>query len=163
MATIHRLFTKIQDNTSLNEMQPLVNNYWGTAVEEKVFPIAYWQLNQLFIASTSEEVALRVRNIDNPSLVDAEWIVFGEGMEELLEGQREREYYFVFKESAFEDMRDGIPLLNPINTIVIWGRLGKSAPDGNDYTAFIVSTGCTIIPPGAGGDGAATGLRIPPG
>lgn len=164
MATIFKTSSGITDTSSFNEMQTFVNNYWGSAVEEKVFPIAYWKMKQLFAASSSEEIALRVTDINNPSLVDAEWMVFEEGMEDLLQDPvRQGEYYFVIDESVFQDIRNGIPTLTkPLNTIIIWGRLGKAAATGNNYHAFIAATSGALITPGSGGDGVITGAKIPP-
>jgi hypothetical protein len=146
-------------------MQTFVNNYWGSPAEEKVFPIAFWKLKQLFAASTIEEVAFRVTDINNTSLVDAEWIVFEEGMETLLSPPNVRpgEFYFVIDEAVFNSIKGAIDVLtNPLNSVIIWGRLGKPAPTGADYTAFVVAVGCTVIVTDIGGEDFTTGFPIPP-
>lgn len=163
MATVVRSFSTIIDLDTFNEIPPLIENYWGTLDEEKVFPIAAWRLNQLISVSSSEEVAFRVKNIFNRSLMDGEWIVFEEGMEELLENVRPDEYYFILNERQFNAIISEIDTLEtPISTIVFWGRIGKLTADGFDFTAFLVPTAGVTSAPGSGGGGASGGLRLPP-
>ncbi|NJL73865.1 MAG: hypothetical protein HC892_01330 [Saprospiraceae bacterium] len=135
MATVIRASVSIvSDIDSLNEMEELVNNYWGSPVEEKVFPIPFWQLNQLFDAASTKEIAFKVTNIDNPSLANAEWVVFEEGMEELLADTRRDEHYFVMNESVFRAMRAEIPeLTKPLHTIIILGRIGVIQNSNTHY------------------------------
>lgn len=164
MATIHKNHAGISGSTDYAEMQTFVENYWGSAAEEKIYPIPFWKLNQLISVSPTEQAALHVTDFDNRSLVDAQWETYNEDFDDLLANAGgSSEFYFVLHESVFQDIRDSIPTLTtPINQVVIWGRLGKATPDGSDFTAFIMPSKCELIPPGSGGPGTISGAKIPP-
>jgi hypothetical protein len=147
----------------LTDMQTLIDNYWGSTVQEKTFPVALWKLNQLFNTSSSRQVALKAKNISNSSLVDAEWIVFEEGMDNVVSDNRRDEFYFVFTEDDFEAIKSGVlENVQELNSVIFLGRIGKTG-NTNEFVAFIfvagvssISTGSTQYP------GATTGVRIPP-
>ncbi len=162
MAVIYKNLQGISNSVDFNAIQPFVNNYWGGANREKSFPLPFWKMQEMM--AVSGEVALRVREINNPSFVRAEWIVFSNDMEGILNDPvRANEYYFVLDESDFIRLGENIPILtNPLNNIVIVGRLGKPEPDSATYHAFIIAANCMPIPPGAGGDGVIAGAKIPP-
>ncbi len=165
MATIYRASAELTTGLDYDAMQTTINNYWGSALEEKVFSIMYWEIRQLLAASSEQEVALKIKDIDNRALVEGEWIPFEEDMEDLLaDPANPNETYFVFDEDTLESIRSNInPLANPINTVSIWGRIGRSLPMGGDFQAFLIAVGGVIIPPdGSGGDGTGTGVKIPP-
>lgn len=150
------------DTASRAKMQDLVNRYWGSASEEKIFPIPLWKLSQLMEASTTKEVALRVSDINNPSLVNAEWIVFEKEMNNLSADKLNSDYYFVVNQDVFNHLKKNIPVLTkPLNTIIILGRVGKEE-DSNIFTSFIFLADYSLIPTGAGGPGWGTGIRLPP-
>lgn len=165
MATIYKVSSFVSGSGGYAEMQTFVENYWGSAAEEKLFPIPFWKLSQLIGVSPTEQAALRVTDFDNRSLVDAEWVSYNEDFDELLEGaDRPSEFYFVMDETVFNDIRDQIPTLTtPLNQVVIWARLGKATADGSDFTAFLIAAKTELFPPGSGGGGATSGIKIPPG
>ena len=164
MATVIKLSDYVNGTTGSVEMKTFVENYWGSEAEEKIFPIPYWKLNQLINISPSEQAAFHVTDINNRTLVDGEWISYNDDFDELLEDANvPHEYYFVMDESIFQDMRAEFPFNAKLNQVVFWGRIGKATADGNDYVAFLLAAKTEIFPPGTGGGGATTGIRLPPG
>jgi hypothetical protein len=151
-----------QDTASRAKMQDLITRYWGSASEEKIFPIPLWKINQFIDASSTKEVALRVSDIDNPSLVNAEWIVFEKEMTDLSADQLNNDYYFVFNQNMLNQLKKNIPVLTkPLNTIILLGRIGKEE-NSNIFTSFILAADYALMPIGAGGNGLGTGIRLPP-
>ncbi len=149
-----------------------LTKYWTDLTKEKMFPVAIWKIKQLFNASGTDEVALRVTDINDPEVIDARWLVFdGSYGDDLNDATTDNTYYFVLHESFFNGI---IEVNEDVNTeglfgsasfpyrAIIWGRVGQQAND--DYTAFFDVADCPPIGDGgAGGDGALTGMRIPPG
>lgn len=163
MATIHHSNANVGDNTA--EMEQLVANYWGSVVEEKVFPIPFWKAIDLFEASPSETIALHVTDSGNRALVNAEWESYNEEFDTLLMNAPDltAEYYFVLHESDFLSIRTTALVEDPPpNNFLLWGRLGKVTADATVLTAFIMGAYGTIYGTGSGGEGASTGFRIPP-
>ncbi len=161
MATIFKVTQIINNTTEFDQIQTYVNRYWGNASLEKVFSIPFWKMQELM--SVSGEVALRIREINNVGYLKAEWIVFGDDMEGLLNDPvRSGERYYVLDESAFLQLRANISTFtNPLSSVAIWGRIGKLTEDGTDYRVFIVAAAGTPIAPGTGGDGGGAGIKIP--
>lgn len=162
MAIIHKSFQRITNSDDFGGIQNLVNNYWGSAENERAFVLPFWKMREML--SVTGEVALRVRDIENIIYVNAEWIVFGEDMEDLLSDPvRADEIYFVLDESTFLQLKANIPTLDhPLSTIVILGRLAKDTPTSTTVNAFIVAAYWTPIGPGSSGDGTISGAKIPP-
>ncbi|MEL6719069.1 MAG: hypothetical protein AAFO82_02560 [Bacteroidota bacterium] len=163
MATIIKSSTSVQGTTEVQNMNNEVDNYWQTETE-RVYPTSLWKIKHLLNSSDSGEIALKVTNIDDEDFVDAEWIVFGDGLEELLQDPvRQGEYYFVMSEADFSQVESGIDLiLNPLSKVIIVTRLGKITPNGQDYTIFIVSAKYNLLNDGgAGGGGAVSGAKVP--
>jgi hypothetical protein len=130
MATIYHVASAGALGTSTSEfgeMQTRIGFYWGDITAEKIFPIPFWRVLQMLSVSPSEQIALHITDFNNVALVDAEWVVYNDDLEELLESAtRPHEYYFVMHESFFEDLRDSIPSIgNPVRELMLWGRLGK--------------------------------------
>lgn len=163
MATLIKVAEETgNDTASRARMQDLITRYWGRASEEKIFPIPLWKLSQFIDASSTKEIALRVSDIDNPSLVNAEWIVFEKEMNHLSADKLNSDYYFVFNQDVFNHLKKNIPVLTkPLNTIILLGRIGKEE-NSNIFTAFIFIADYALMPLGAGGNGLGTGMRIPP-
>ena len=161
MATIFKVTQIINNTTEFDQIQTYVNFYWGNASLEKVFSIPFWKMQELM--SVSGEVALRIREINNVGYVKAEWIVFGDDMEGLLNDPvRSAERYYVLDESAFLQLRANISTFtNPLSSVAIWGRIGKLTEGGTDYRVFIVAAAGTPIAPGTGGEGSGAGIKIP--
>lgn len=152
--------------------------YWGSLTAEKFFPIAFWKAKQMFSASNSKQIALRVTDINNPALVDGTWMVFEDSLADSLADPVETGvYYFVIDDSYF----DGIALVTitvPPNTTtilrvkglwnasstpynsIIQGRIGMDP--ANNIFAFFQAAECIILEPGGGGgDGTSSGFKIP--
>ena len=164
MATIYHSSSKLTDGGDYDEMQLFVNNYWGSADREKIFPIPFWQAIQMLAASTSEQIAFHITDYDNPLFISAEWEVYNNEIESLLEAKTlPEEYYVVLNEAGFQNIRDSIPNLgNPVNRLMLWGRIGKT--DTGQFVAFIVAAkGSIFNQDNSGGDGASSGIKIPPG
>lgn len=151
------------------EMEAMVLNYWGSASAEKTFPITFWKLEHLFATSPTQEVALRVTDIGNSTLVDASWIPFEENAIQ----DAETVYYFVFNKTYFTGPIEipGTPpkklggvsksVANAQNGLVI-GRLGKD--EKGSYQAFFKAgeyqmTSTTTRDDS--GDGSTSGVKIP--
>ena len=164
MATIYKLSEGLVDSGVEEDMEEFVENYWGNLSNEKLFTISFLKLYQLFLAGTAGEVALKVTDIDKPSWVNGEWMVFEEDMDDLLSDPEQQPgiYYFVMDEDIFTGIRNALENEYELNTIIINGRIGKLTPDGSDYVGYLVAYETSYIPPGGAGDGAATGIRIPP-
>ncbi|MDX1941665.1 MAG: hypothetical protein SFU99_13990 [Saprospiraceae bacterium] len=161
MAKIFKLSSDVNTTPNALNMQTLVENYWGSASAEKLFPIALWKIQQMIAISTAEEVALKVTDITNLALVNAEWVVFEDGDEiSLSDPFRPDDYYFVINEDTIERIRNGaISAGTAIENIFIGGRIGREA---EQFFAFFYGYQCTPILPGTGGGGATSGIKIPP-
>ena len=53
---------------SPTQMKNQVNAYWGSAAQEKLFPIPYWRAAELLAQSPSKQLAFKVTNIEDPTL-----------------------------------------------------------------------------------------------
>ena len=145
--------------------------YWGNPEREKRFPIPIWKIRQLFSASSSDEVALRINDINDSDYVDGRWLVFDGNFEEDIDSSpNDNVCYFVLHEDFFYgpiEGPNGISLQGMFSNIefphqaIIWGRIGQE--EGGEYTVFFDIANCPILDPGsAGGDGAISGAKIPP-
>lgn len=174
MATIFRSFASIITNNDFNNMQPRINTYWNGASRERTFPIPFWRLNQLFTLSTSEEVAFKVTDLRNPSLVNGEWVTFEDGSDEVL-GEPNIQSgvtYFILNEDQFEEIRTAVGN-TPVQELAILGRIGETREEQQNeegesvivstFFAFLYPARCQPIPPGGSGGGASSGITLPPG
>jgi hypothetical protein len=173
MANIFKSAGGIMNNVLFDEMELLVKNYWGDLTEEKIFPIPLWKLKQLFSAYQSSDVAFRVTDIASKLLVDAQWVVFDENLENLLQQPtvQPNDNYFVLSEATFVALRGGASNV-PQNLTLITGRIGKTSTTvvvdeettitkDKYYVFFNVSKNDFKKPGGGGGDGTSSGFRIP--
>ena len=132
----------IRNTAAFGIMNDLIENYWVDTSQEKVFPISLWKLKQLFNAFSSAEVALKVTDISSSLLIDADWVAFDEGFEEVLtEHDQSFDHYFVFNESDFEDLRIGASDISA-NLTVVLGRIGKNVDEQGQaifYAFFLCS------------------------
>ena len=168
MATIFKDNAIITGSASnFNTMQDAVTAYWINAEFERASVIPYWKAKQLISASSVEEIALKVTDITNLTLVESEWVVFEEGDETSLSGRfRPNDYYYVVGEATIESIRGAFSDV-AIQNLYIGGRLGKISYEEDGETieqihAFVYGFECKPVPPGGGGDGASSGVRIPP-
>lgn len=164
MATIYHASYPLKTNADFDGVETLATNYWGTLAEEKIYPLPFWKAQQMLSLSPSQQIAFHVTDFNNKALVDAEWEIFNSDYEDLLAGQTTpHEYYFVIHENTFEKIRKSVPFGNPINQLLLLGRLGRAEAGSGDFLGLIVTTKYLIIQPGTGGNGASTGVRLPPG
>ncbi|MFK7935368.1 MAG: hypothetical protein AB8G22_17775 [Saprospiraceae bacterium] len=180
-----KLFTS---NTEyLTETEELIKKYWGNDLtQERFFVIPFWELWENFEKyNRTDKVALRVKNIDTPSEVSAEWIrVLPENTDLSERAASFSATEFVITKQEF--LGDPMPPIDPptpedtkfskggmIQALVkgyndkqwrksiVIARLGK---ENNGETVcifqFIDSTKLMIKPPS--GNGAGLGLKIPP-
>lgn len=166
------LFTK-------DEMEKDIERYWGISLSERVFIIPFWKAEQLIENSNLKMMALNVSNIENPSLVDAEWISFN--VEENLPlvstntGDQIKEFIFrvakqiptAFSEPIDEacfafgaNLFDGLKSFKPHKKMTVAGRLGRTTA-GISVVYFVVGEITYKLEPGTGGGGATTGGKIP--
>jgi hypothetical protein len=149
------------------EMEVMISNYWGSAAAERTFPIPFWKLEQLFAASTGDEVVFCVTNIDNPAQADATWTATPESDTEAV-------YQFILNKTYFSGPIElpGTPpaSLSGISTTVsnvqsglIIGRLGKD--DEGGYHAFFKAAEYQMVNEISArvdsGDGSTSGVKIP--
>ena len=172
MAKIFRTTALVDSENAFNEALSYANNYWGNLQLEKMFPIPFWQVKQMLLASNDNEIALRVTNISDPSIVTAKWIVFDVAMADSLRDPVEPNvHYFIFDDTLFfgpiltpDPVGQKLGMINITSTPennIIRGRIGKNGTTGR-YYAFLQAAQCTVITPGGGGPGGATGgARIP--
>lgn len=173
MATIIRSSAPIVGGDLFNEADTYAANYWGDLANERMFPIAFWQVSQMLQASNSNEIALRVVNINSPLTVTAKWITFEESLAETLKDPVESGvYYFVLNGASFNGpiystLEPGLQYSgmvsinsNPQNNI-IRGRIGKNTETGRFY-AFLQAAECQVVQAVTRGPGGATtGVKIP--
>lgn len=160
MATIHTSTAGVFNASTTLEMNTFVAKYWGGANDEKIFPIPLWKLKQLISNSTIEAAALKVTDITNLGLVNAEWIGWEEGMEVAFRNPaRPGENYFVITEATFEAIKSNIPASTPIQLVVILGRIGENEA-GDTLHAFFHAASCVLIG-GSGGGGSIGGAKVP--
>lgn len=164
MATIHHASYPLKTNDDFDDVEALATNYWGNLEEEKIFPLPFWKAQQMLSVSPSKQIAFHVNDMDNKALVNAGWEVFNSDYEDLLAAQTNpEEYYFVLHENTFESIRHYVPFGNPINQLMLLGRLGRTEAGSGDFLGLILTTKYVIIKPGSSGNGASTGVRLPPG
>lgn len=160
MATIHTTNAGIFNATTTTEMNTSVAKYWGGANDEKIFPIPLWKLRQLINNSSVGEAALKVTEITNLGLVNAEWIGWEEGMDTAFANPaRLGEYYFVINEATLNGIRSNIPGSTPIQLVVILGRIGENEAGGTYYAFFHAAN--SVLIGGSTGDGSGAGIKIP--
>lgn len=172
MAEIFNTLDSIINNAGVTDMKTLINNYWGSETREKSFPISLWRLNQLFSLANSEKITLRIKDIDDPLLVDADWMTFEDELEDLLEASsvESNNSYFVLDESDFEEIKESIDA-KPSHKIIMLGRIGQKEIQTVDeegdpvttikYFVFFYPAEYEIILPGTGGGGASGGAKVP--
>lgn len=150
----------------------VLTRYWGDITKEKRFPIALWKLKQLFKASETDEVALRVSDVNDREYIDGKWLPFNSSIERDLDNSiTDGICYFVLHESLFRGPISNTPngeiggMLEAAEfsfRAIVWGRIGLNE-DGS-YAVFFEVADCPVIDPGTvGGDGLTSGVRIPPG
>jgi len=173
MAQIIRGGAVISSQPSFDEANTLATNYWGSLAQEKMFPIPFWQVSQMLAASSSDQIALRVTNINNPGIVDARWMVFEEALADALQDPVEQGiYYFLLEDQFFNgpiltateppQQLDGMRnITNTPENNIVRGRIGIVVAT-QQFVAFFQAAECTIIDPGSGGGGATSGVRVPP-
>lgn len=168
MATIIKNY-KIVDAPEHVESDAFTVNYWGSEQNERMFPIPFWKVSQMLALGNSNQIALKVRNIDRPQYVSAQWMILEASQVDALQDPVEKgTYYFVMDDTIFDGpiitntgVREGIIKSGPLYRNIIWGRLGKSK--AGEYFAFFLAAECKIIDGGAGGSGPACGAKVPPG
>ncbi|MDX1941663.1 MAG: hypothetical protein SFU99_13980 [Saprospiraceae bacterium] len=154
---------------TFKQMERLINAYWSDATKERKFPIALWQLNKLFDASPTSEIALRVTDIADRDQMDATWVSYNSKTEAQLPASKGDVYYFVFQRAYFdgpinlssgEQIKGMSSVSNPSDHIV-WARIGKS--ENNQYYAFfnVAESIITKVNESSRGDGTAGGFKIP--
>ncbi len=158
MANIFKSSTFISNPQDEAQMKAFVEAYWGELENEKMFPIALWKLKRLFAASTTDEAALRITDINFPDEVDGRWLVYDGNYEDALlnDDVQKNENYFVIHESIFDQIREEVPT---IYDHIIWGRLGKDS--SGKVFAFFNAASCKLITGGTGGEGTGSGIKIP--
>jgi len=174
MATIIRNAGPIADDAFLVQAELFADNYWGGITNERMFVIPFWKVTQMLGASASDEIALRVTNIDDPSIMSASWVVFEQSMADALRDPIEMGVrYYVMDDSFFYGpiltstppitQMDGIRSITatPHNN-VLRARIGQSPADG-EFIAFFLAAECVIIDQGGGGGGALSGAKVPTG
>ena len=164
-------------------MQEQVEKYWGSHTNEKRFTIPFWKLESLFFRSNLHQIALKVTNIGNPELVDAEWVSFNastsysntyknseaikEASEKILKiienlTNSNPETYFVLDEKLLESFIQGFKDQG-VDTMInqtVTGRIGKS--DDNTEVVFFMLGQNNLHLGGAGGISGSCGVKIPP-
>ena len=173
MAQIIRSGSPILNEEDLDQAIEFAINYWEDLAKEKMFPIAFWEVKQMLTASRSNEIALRITNIEDPESISATWMVFEQFMADTLRDPVEPGvYYFILDDTLFYGpvlipstpvtQAEGISKASesPENSI-IRGRIGRDPATGS-YHAFFQAAECILIDEGGGGGGILTGAKVPP-
>lgn len=167
---------------TMNEMMADIQRYWGNPTTEIQYPISFGRADRLLSQSPSNQIALKVTNVEDPSAVDAEWVAFNEsdldGSEEYAPGfigwlqrlldrltsssepEADVRYYVIGSELYTSSGNENFRQFTPHFQMTITGRIGR-AENGSVGLHFIV---CRLVPQvsGPGGPGASSGARIPP-
>lgn len=168
MATIIKNYT-IVGEAEHKESDDFAINYWGSLEKEKIFVLPLWEAQKMLNAGSSNQIALRIKNIDSPENISARWIILEEMHADILQDPVEYGiHYYVLNDSVIEGpyitntkvRRGMIHLTTSPHRNVIWGRIGKSTT--GKYHVFFLVAECKIIDPGAGGSGPLCGAKIPP-
>ena len=171
MATIIRNAGPIFTDVDMVQSEVFAQEYWGDLTNERMFVLPFWQVSRMLGISSSNEIALRVVNIQNPDEVSGNWMVFEQFIADTLNDPVEMGvYYFVLNDTLFNGpvlttnpvtQLDGIKDVNssPENN-VLRIRLGKE-PGTENYYAFFLAAACSIIGDGGGNIGALSGAKVP--
>lgn len=179
MATIIRSAAPVFSDGDINQAEIMATVYWGDLSDELMFVIPFWQVSRMLSVGGSNQIALRVTNIDDPDNVYVNWVVFEESMADTLTDPVEPGiYYFVLDDSYFNGpiftnttpifQLEGIRHASSTPEYnVLWARMGKTV-DPNDatiehYSVSFLAAQCAIIGPGGGGGGVLSGARVPRG
>jgi hypothetical protein len=174
MAVFYKGGNSILSTTALGQADQFALNYWGSVAAERIFPIAYWKVQQMIAASNSKQIALRITNIDAPNVLDGFWMPFEDSLTDSLGDPYEPGVsYFIMEDSSFygpfpiKAPNDTIKLIKGMLNVtvtphnaIIRGRIGKDDQTGRVF-AFFQAAECTIIGIGGGGQGTSTGFKIP--
>lgn len=186
MATIHDNFDTLNNGPGgpgtfpIQEIEPNVFNYWGNT-PEKQFVLPFWKADQLIGDSPSNELALKLTNVDDPALVDGTWVSYnaddpdGENTDNatggligflinLLESLQPSTpeppaTYYVIGESLYDPTgTENFRQFTPHTRMAILGRIGKTTTD----RLVVYFAVCELVrQDGTGGPGAATGAKVP--
>lgn len=187
-ATLEQFPTGASNEFTPPVMEQEIINYWQDINNERLFLIPYWKAARLIAQSPSQQIALRVTHIEDPALVDAQWISYDpanpgkdasvstggvigyfQNLIDILKRQLGDDppvALFVFGEELFPlNGNEGLKQFRPHRLMSLVGRIGRqNNGNTNPTAAFILAGQIDIkIGPGSGGGGATSGAKIPPG
>ncbi len=174
MATIIKNAGHISSSPQVDEAKNLMIDYWGEAIDERMYVIPFWQVSQMLAISDLNQIALRVVNIDTPNSMSASWVVFDSQLEESLADPYELGInYYVFAGDLFNGpVAIGNEVFNGIRKItntpydnVLRARIGQQEIEPGlgiyEYLVFFLAAECKIIEEGGGGGGLISGAKVP--
>jgi hypothetical protein len=172
------------DQFTAIQMALEVNLYWGAEENEKLFILPFWRAQELVESSPSQQIALKVTNLEDPNLVTAEWISHNpekpgvdasddpggviSHFQNLIRTLRRQlgadppVALFLVGEDLFPKDSDGnLKQFADHHKLCLVGRIGRTS--NNVTVVFIVVGIIDIQIPGSGGPGTTSGARLPPG
>lgn len=166
------------------EINPNATRYWGN-IPERRYVLPFWAADRLLADSPTGEIALKVRNIGNPALLEAEWVSFSSNdpvgevdtdesgggfiqwLIDLLKSLQspppeETVNYYVIGSSLYAVSGNlNFRQFTPHSRMTIVARIGET-PGGRIIVYFNV---CELVQKGdgPGGPGTSSGAKIPSG
>jgi hypothetical protein len=163
------------DNTTFDSTKEnqKVRNYWGNN-KQNIFKITNAKLEQLFQKAKKqhEEVALKVKNIENPLKVSAQWVVFD------AQKASKTANYYVLDEKMYDDKGEPMEVdidgeqveVNSFKMFAydyVCAVIGSSVNNGTTQYNIYFHPGRFVFEyirqPTIGPGGAGGGAEIPPG
>lgn len=169
MATIIRSSLPIEADIQIDISNSLATNFWGDLADERIFVLPFWRAAAMFSADFSNEIALKVYQINDPNQTFGEWVIFDPSEEDdLADPVQAGVYYFILSREIFFGpyVEGGTQLQGMYYAVtdpqnyVIRAQLGK-IPDDNIFLCHFLVAECKIEGPGGGGGGVISGARIP--
>jgi hypothetical protein len=148
----------INDTFTVKEAQKAIKTYWGNIGERKLFVATLALLDDLFKKSSTnpKQVVLRVVNINNPEIIEAEWMP-NAGLPLAKDSSNNNVSYFVINQTTYSGDHG---LRHGSKTEAITARIGKI---GSGHYVYFFATKFTFGKPGGTGNTTGTpGLKVPP-
>jgi len=141
--------------TSINAAKADLERY-ASGNSEIFFPIPFWRLTRILHESYHGEVALKITNFGDPTLVDGMWMSMDSVSSDDVSSASE--YFYILDANSHNEILNIIIESNVVSPLVI-GQLGLD--DQGILRCYFFVSKMEMVEPGGGTNGASTGIKIP--